>query len=85
MYLLLYGKTASAEAFGKVISEVRLNKNLKQSEVAENGRLDVTYVSDLERGKYMPSLLTVLKLAKGLDVQPEKLINALQEKITPDD
>jgi transcriptional regulator with XRE-family HTH domain len=70
--------------FGEVISEVRLSKNLKQSEVAEKGRLDVTYVSDLERGKYMPSLLTVLKLAKGLDVQPEKLINALQKKIPSD-
>jgi transcriptional regulator with XRE-family HTH domain len=70
--------------FGEVISEVRLSKNLKQSEVAEKGRLDVTYVSDLERGKYMPSLLTVLKLAKGLDVQPQKLINALQKKIPSD-
>lgn len=68
--------------FGEVIAEIRLSKNLKQSEVAEKGRLDVTYVSDLERGKYMPSLFTVLKLAKGLDVFPEKLINALQEEIT---
>ncbi|WP_142715995.1 helix-turn-helix domain-containing protein [Fodinibius sediminis] len=66
--------------FGEGIYEVRMSKNLKQSDVAEKGRLDVTYVSDLERGKYMPSLLTVLKLAKGLGVSPSELINTLQDK-----
>ncbi|MCW9705807.1 helix-turn-helix domain-containing protein [Fodinibius salsisoli] len=67
--------------FGEVIYEIRMDKNLKQSEVAEKGRMDVTYISDLERGKYMPSLFTVLKLAKGLEVIPTKLISALQEKM----
>lgn len=70
------------EIFGQVIYEIRLSKNLKQSEVAEKGELDVTYVSDIERGKYMPSLLTVLKLTKGLDVSPKKIIGILEEKIS---
>lgn len=68
--------------FGEVLYEVRLSKKLKQSEVAEKGRLDVTYVSDLERGKYMPSLFTVLKLSKGLNVSPIKLVDALQDKLS---
>jgi transcriptional regulator with XRE-family HTH domain len=54
------------EIFGEVLYELRIAKNLKQAELAEICEMDETYISDLERGKYMPSLFTVLKLSKGL-------------------
>lgn len=52
--------------FGEVLYELRMAKNLKQAELAEICEMDETYISDLERGKYMPSLFTVLKLSKGV-------------------
>jgi transcriptional regulator with XRE-family HTH domain len=56
------------KAFGQVLYELRLSRNLTQAELAEKSDMDETYVSDLERGNYMPSLLTILKLCKGLEL-----------------
>ena len=82
IYFSMEEKQQVQKLFGQVIYEIRISKNLKQSDVAEAGRLDDTYVSDLERGNYMPSLYTVLKLAKGLQVSPSKLINKFEEKLS---
>ena len=56
------------KAFGQVLHDLRLARNLTQAELAEKSDMDETYVSDLERGNYMPTLLTILKLCKGLEV-----------------
>ncbi|MEX0686248.1 MAG: helix-turn-helix transcriptional regulator [Balneolales bacterium] len=53
-------KQGVQEAFGKVLAEIRKAKKLKQAELAEKSQMDVTYISDLERGLYM--------LAEGLGV-----------------
>lgn len=59
--------------FGQVLYELRMARNLKQAELAEKCQMDETYISDLERGKYMPSLYTVIKLSKGLGVSLEEI------------
>tara|TARA_R110001599_G_scaffold1889_1_gene9497 strand:- start:29661 stop:29897 length:237 start_codon:yes stop_codon:yes gene_type:complete len=59
--------------FGEVLHKARMEKNLKQAELAEICDMDDTYISDLERGKYMPSLFTVLKLSKGLGLSLSEL------------
>lgn len=59
--------------FGEVLHKARMEKNLKQAELAEICDMDDTYISDLERGKYMPSLFTVLKLSKGLRLSLSEL------------
>lgn len=63
--------------FGQVLYELRMARNLKQAELAEKCRMDETYISDLERGKYMPSLFTVFKLSKGLEMSLEELSSKL--------
>ena len=65
--------------FGQVLYELRMARNLKQAELAEKCQMDETYISDLERGKYMPSLFTVLKLSKGLEMNLEELVTKLEE------
>lgn len=62
------------EAFGKVIREVREDAGLSQQELADYSDVDRTYISDLERGLYYPSLNTVYKLAEILKITPHKLI-----------
>ena len=59
--------------FGEVLHKARMEKNLKQAELAEICDMDDTYISDLERGKYMPSMFTVLKLSKGLGLTLSEL------------
>ncbi|TWB26177.1 helix-turn-helix protein [Nitrospirillum viridazoti] len=40
--------------------------------------MDVTYLSDLERGKWNPSLAMIVDLARGLSVHPSELLIGLQ-------
>jgi len=65
--------------FGQVLYELRMAKNLKQAELAEQSNMDETYISDLERGKYMPSLFTVLKLSKGLEISLREMSSKLDD------
>ena len=66
-------KTEIQAVFGQLLVELRKEKKQKQAELAEKSQMDVTYISDLERGVYMPSLHTVLKLARGLEVNLEDI------------
>ena len=68
------------EAFGQVLLELRKEKKLKQAELAEKSQMDVTYISDLERGIYMPSLHTILKLAIGLNINFEEIAKRIDSK-----
>lgn len=60
--------------FGKKLREVRLKKNLSQGDIARILGVHRSYISGLERGRRNPSLLTVQKVAKALDVSVDKLI-----------
>lgn len=52
--------------FGKAIRAQRLELGLSQELLAERCGFDRTYISMLERGTRNPSLLNLVKLAKGL-------------------
>jgi transcriptional regulator with XRE-family HTH domain len=52
--------------FAKVLRHRRLLARLNQEELAEQAGLHRTHVSILERGRQMPSMVVVLKLANAL-------------------
>lgn len=54
--------------FGKKLREIRLKKKLSQGDVSRILGVHRTYISGLERSARNPSLLTVQKIAKALDV-----------------
>jgi len=62
----------STDTLKKTISnnlrEARLDKRLTQEDVAELVGTTVNYYAKLERGKSLPSILMLEKLAKALDV-----------------
>lgn len=60
--------------FGKKVREIRLSKKLSQGDVAKILGVHRSYISGLERGIRNPSLVTVQKIAKTLDVSADKLI-----------
>lgn len=62
------------QAFGSVIKELREEKGLSQQELADYSEVDRTYISDLERGLYFPTLNTIYKLSEILKLQPHKLL-----------
>jgi|UPI0005277C02 transcriptional regulator with XRE-family HTH domain len=53
---------------GEKIKEERIKKGLKQYELAEKAGISNTYLSDLEVGRTAPSIKTLDKLSKVLEV-----------------
>ena len=69
------------EAFGKVLRELRVAKNISQEKLSEYCDLDRTYISLLERGLRQPTITTVFKLAKALKIQPSALIEKVEKLV----
>jgi transcriptional regulator with XRE-family HTH domain len=56
------------KALGLVIKTKRKEKNVKQIEVSVATRLSRNYISDIENGRYSPSLEAFTKIAVFLDI-----------------
>lgn len=64
--------------FGEIIFKYRNKKKISQETLGALSELDRTYISLIERGMRCPSLKTVFKLSKALDVLPSVLIKELE-------
>jgi transcriptional regulator with XRE-family HTH domain len=64
--------------FGRILRQIRNSQQLTQEELAFRAGMDVTYLSDLERGLWNPSLAMLVDLAKGLGTHPAELLKDLQ-------
>lgn len=60
----------STKAFGKNLADLRHSRGLTQEQLAEISGLHRTYISGVERGARNPTVLTIISLAKALDVDP---------------
>lgn len=68
--------------FGQVLRELRENENISQEKLAEYCDLDRTYISLLERGLRQPTITTLFKLSKALNIKPSRLVEKVQEQYT---
>lgn len=66
------------QAFGKVIRRRRQALKLGQEDFADRAGLHRTHVSSLERGKMLPTLLVIKKLADALGTTMAKLMEELE-------
>ncbi len=66
--------TKALNNLGQIIREKREEKGLTQIEVAEKAQLDRNYIGMVERGERNPSYLSLIKIAKGLDMTVDQLI-----------
>lgn len=69
-------------AFARALFQLRQERNLTQEALAFESGYHPKYISLLERGKYSPSLTTILELADALHVSGSDLV-ALVEKLLP--
>lgn len=67
--------------FAKVLQELRHERGLSQEELAEKCNLHDRYISFLERGLRQPTITTIFKLAKALNISPSKLIEKVEVQI----
>lgn len=63
-----------AQAFGKVLREVRVEAGLTQEQLGLEAGVRRTFVSLLELGEQQPTLTTIIKLAEALNTTPSELI-----------
>ena len=68
------------EIFGKVLRELREANNISQEKLAEYCELDRTYISLLERGLRQPTITTIFKLAKSLNIAASDLIKKVEDQ-----
>jgi transcriptional regulator with XRE-family HTH domain len=68
-------KEKIAEKIGENIRIARENKNISQEKLALKLGLDRTYISMLERGKRMASIMTLYALAKELKADVKEFFN----------
>jgi transcriptional regulator with XRE-family HTH domain len=69
--------------FGDILKELRTARKISQEKLAEYCELDRTYISLLERGLRQPTLITLFKIAKALDIAPSELIKKVEGRIKP--
>jgi transcriptional regulator with XRE-family HTH domain len=61
-------------SFGKIVKRIREERGLSQEVLADRADLNRSYVGEVERGTAMPSLSTVTKIAKALNLSPSALL-----------
>ena len=64
----------SAKKLGENIRRIRLAKDMTQGDLCRKLEIDRAYMSNVESGKKNPTLSTIERIAKALDVSIEKLI-----------
>lgn len=68
-----------AQAFGKVLREVRIEAGLTQEQLGLEAGVRRTFVSLLELGEQQPTLTTITKLAEALNIKPSTLVSRFED------
>lgn len=61
--------------FGKQVSKLRLKTGLSQEAFAYKCNINRTYMGEIERGEVNPSLSTIIKIANGLGISKQQLLD----------
>lgn len=61
-------------SFGRIIKNLREERRISQEILADRADLNRSYVGEVERGTAMPSLSTITKLARALNISAADLL-----------
>ena len=64
--------------FGQILRELRTEKGISQEDLGFKSGYHRTYISLLERGQKNPSLQTIFRLAKALEISPSEVIRRIE-------
>lgn len=68
-------------AFAAEVRSRRDTQGRSQEELAHACGLNRTFIAKLELGKTSPSLTTLFRLAEGLTVAPQELVDSVQKRL----
>jgi immunity repressor protein len=72
-------------SIGEKIKEARKAAGLTQMELAKKTRLSRSYIGDIEKDRYNPSLSTLELIAKATDTSLSALVRNEEQSTTPTD
>jgi transcriptional regulator with XRE-family HTH domain len=67
------------ELLGRTIRRLRKQRGISQEELAARSRMHLNHLSSIERGERNAGVLSILKIARGLDVP----VTALFDEFPP--
>lgn len=67
-----------SHGFSRLLRILRQRLGLSQEALADKAGLDRSYISMLERGTRLPSLTSLIGIARSLDIQPSELLRLLE-------
>jgi transcriptional regulator with XRE-family HTH domain len=70
--------SAEHAAFGAAVRRLREKLQLSQEELGYASGLHRNYVGGVERGELNPTLTSILKLARGLEVRASQLLRQIE-------
>lgn len=73
------------QAFGLALRELRDAKHLTQQELSDLSGVDRAYISNLEKGKKVASIISVFKLSNTLKVNPSDIVMLAEQKLKKSD
>ena len=62
------------------IKEIRIQKRVSQLELSTKSNLSQSFLASVEKGKKQPSVLTLLRIAKALKVNPKSFFPDVEMK-----
>jgi transcriptional regulator with XRE-family HTH domain len=68
------------EAFANVLRELRTERGISQTELAERAGLGRAYVSGLERGLHSPTLETLCRCAEAFGLPATEFVNRIESR-----
>ncbi len=72
------------QAFGRTIRRLRTDRDLTQEALSYETGLDRSFLSKLENGHKLPTLSTMIRLAKALDLSIGRLVSEFEEELERD-
>lgn len=61
--------------YGNTLKELRIKNHLTQEQVAQKTGFDTKYISQMETGRYMGTIKTMLKFCEALNVTPNDILS----------
>jgi HTH-type transcriptional repressor of puuD len=72
----------SASRFGAIVRRLRTARGWTLRDLARKADMNPTYLGFLERGENVPTLVTILRMAKIFDVDASEIIREVEGKGT---
>jgi transcriptional regulator with XRE-family HTH domain len=71
----------SRGVFGDELRRLRRKAGMTQEEVAAKARLTREYISELERGKYTPTIDVFIRLCRAVDASPAEVVMVIDKQM----